>query len=113
MNQPNNRISAEYNNNNNNNEGNFQMRTSASPGMRRSTSKRYSVLEKQKIFALTKLMDNYQNHQETKVDELKNFEKLVHSPKKKSNNPDSIFKRLFRESKVLKLKFYDYCLYYL
>jgi len=78
----------------------------------RSYSKSYSVLEKKKIVAMRKLIDNYQNKLETPADTLKNYEKLVDG-KKKANNANNIFKRLFTQGKVLKLRFYDYILYYL
>jgi len=61
---------------------------------------------------MRKLIDNYQNKLETPADTLKNYEKLVDG-KKKANNANNIFKRLFTQGKVLKLRFYDYILYYL
>lgn len=61
---------------------------------------------------MRKLIDNYQNKLETPADTLKNYEKLIDG-KKKSNDANNIFKRLFTQGKVLKLRFYDYILYYL
>ncbi|EAS03086.2 transmembrane protein, putative (macronuclear) [Tetrahymena thermophila SB210] len=81
--------------------------------MHRHSSKRLSLIDQQRILAASKLMANFQNHLETPVEALKDYGKLAHSPKKKLKNADSIFKKLVRQGKVLKMQFFDYFTFYL
>ncbi|KAL4493486.1 hypothetical protein ABPG72_007494 [Tetrahymena utriculariae] len=81
--------------------------------MHRHSSKRLSVIDQQRILAASKLMANYQNHLETPLEALKDYGKLAHSPKKKLKSADSIFKKLVRQGKVLKMQFFDYFTFYL